>query len=38
MWQLRDNLSAYDAICVALADALETQVLTCDRKLAAAPV
>jgi len=36
-WELRDNLSAYDAVYVALAEALEATLLTCDRKLASAP-
>jgi len=37
IWQLRDNLSAYDAAYVALAEALDTVVLTTDRRLAQAP-
>jgi predicted nucleic acid-binding protein len=37
MWALRQNLTAYDAAYVALAEALDTVVLTCDRKLARAP-
>lgn len=37
MWALRQNLTAYDAAYVALAEALDTMVLTCDRKLARAP-
>lgn len=37
IWQLRNNFSAYDATYVALAEALDGVVLTCDRKLAAAP-
>jgi predicted nucleic acid-binding protein len=36
-WDLRDNLSAYDACYVALAEALETPLLTADRRLANAP-
>ncbi len=36
VWALRHNLSAYDAD-VALAEALETVVLTCDGGLARAP-
>jgi predicted nucleic acid-binding protein len=35
IWQLRDNLNAYDAAYVALAEALDAPLLTCDRKLAA---
>jgi predicted nucleic acid-binding protein len=37
VWKLRNNLTAYDAVYVALAEALETSVLTCDAKLARAP-
>jgi predicted nucleic acid-binding protein len=37
MWALRDNMTAYDAAYVALAEALATRLLTCDRKLAQAP-
>ena len=37
VWTLRDNLTAYDAVYLALAEALDTTVLTCDRKLARAP-
>ena len=37
VWQLRSNLSAYDAAYVALAEALRAPLLTCDRRLAAAP-
>ncbi len=36
-WELRDNLSIYDAAYVALAEALETTLLTADVRLAAAP-
>jgi predicted nucleic acid-binding protein len=35
-WQLRDNLTIYDAAYVALAEALETDLLTGDRRLARA--
>jgi predicted nucleic acid-binding protein len=35
IWQLRDNLGAYDAAYVALAEALDAPLLTCDAKLAA---
>ena len=35
-WRLRANISAYDAMYVALADALSAPLLTCDRRLAAA--
>jgi predicted nucleic acid-binding protein len=37
VWALRDNLSAYDAVYVALAEALECTLLTCDRRLARTP-
>ena len=37
IWDLRQNLTAYDAVYVALAEALDTVMLTCDRKLARAP-
>jgi predicted nucleic acid-binding protein len=36
-WALRDDLSAYDAVYVALAEALGAILLTTDRRLAAAP-
>lgn len=36
IWQLRKNLTAYDAVYVALAEALEVPLITCDRKLAQA--
>jgi predicted nucleic acid-binding protein len=36
VWELRDNLSAYDAVYVALAEALDAPLLTRDRRLAAA--
>jgi predicted nucleic acid-binding protein len=37
MWQLRDNLSAYDASYVALAEQLDCALLTADRRLSRAP-
>ncbi|HEX9641009.1 MAG TPA: type II toxin-antitoxin system VapC family toxin [Candidatus Krumholzibacteria bacterium] len=37
VWALRANLTAYDAVYVALAETLETTLLTCDVKLARAP-
>lgn len=37
VWELRRNLSAYDAVYVALAEALKAVVLTCDGRLARAP-
>jgi predicted nucleic acid-binding protein len=36
VWELRNNLSAYDAVYVALAEALDAPLLTRDRRLAAA--
>jgi predicted nucleic acid-binding protein len=36
VWQLRDSLTAYDAVYVALAEALDAPLLTCDAKLAGA--
>lgn len=37
VWALRDNLSAYDAVYVALAEALDGTLLTCDARLSRAP-
>ena len=37
IWSLRENLSAYDATYVALAEALESRLLTADVRLAQAP-
>jgi predicted nucleic acid-binding protein len=37
IWALRQNLTAYDAAYVALAEALAAPLLTRDQKLAAAP-
>ncbi len=36
-WELRANLTIYDALYVALTEALSATLLTFDRKLAAAP-
>ena len=36
-WELRDNLTAYDAAYVALAEALDSILLTADAQLADAP-
>ncbi len=36
IWGLRDNLTAYDAAYVALAEALDARLLTRDRRLASA--
>ena len=35
-WEVRRNLTAYDAMYVALAESLDATVVTCDRGLAAA--
>lgn len=37
VWELRENLSAYDATYVALAEALEGHLVTADGRLARAP-
>jgi predicted nucleic acid-binding protein len=37
VWKLRDNISAYDAAYVALAEAIDAPIVTCDRALAKAP-
>ena len=37
IWQLPDNVSAYDAVYVALAEALGAVLVTGDRRLAGAP-
>jgi predicted nucleic acid-binding protein len=37
VWALRENVTAYDAVYVALAEALEAPLLTCDARLARAP-
>lgn len=36
-WELRQNLTVYDATYVALAEAMDVALLTADAKLAAAP-
>jgi predicted nucleic acid-binding protein len=36
MWQLRDNMTAYDAAYIALAERLPARLVTCDAKLAGA--
>jgi predicted nucleic acid-binding protein len=36
MWQLRHTLSTYDAAYVALAEALDAPLLTCDARIASA--
>ena len=36
-WQLRENVTAYDAMYIALAEALDATMITCDSPLAKAP-
>jgi predicted nucleic acid-binding protein len=38
VWELRENLTAYDAVYVALAETLAAPLLTFDARLAASPV
>jgi predicted nucleic acid-binding protein len=37
VWELRGNLSAYDAVYIALAEALDAPLITRDQRLAKAP-
>ena len=37
VWSLRENVTAYDAVYVALAEALDAPLVTCDGRLARAP-
>ena len=37
VWKLRDNLTSYDAVYVALTEALDAVLLTCDGRLSRAP-
>ena len=37
VYALRGNVSPYDAVYVALAEALDAELVTADRRLAAAP-
>jgi predicted nucleic acid-binding protein len=37
VWELRHNLTAYDATFIALAEALAAPLITCDARLASAP-
>jgi predicted nucleic acid-binding protein len=37
VWELRHNITAYDATFIALAEALSAPLITCDARLAAAP-
>lgn len=36
-WELRNNLSASDAVFVALAEVLDVPLITCDQQMGAAP-
>jgi predicted nucleic acid-binding protein len=36
-WKLRDNVSAYDAVYIALAEAIDAPVVTCDGPLSKTP-
>jgi len=36
-WKLRENVTAYDAMYVALAEALDAPIVTCDTPLAKTP-
>lgn len=36
MWELRHNITAYDAAYVALAERLDAVLITCDARLVAA--
>jgi predicted nucleic acid-binding protein len=36
-WELRANITAYDAMYVALAEAIGASVITCDGRLGSAP-
>ncbi|MHB1486848.1 MAG: type II toxin-antitoxin system VapC family toxin [Acidimicrobiales bacterium] len=38
IWELRHNLTAYDAAFVVLAEELAVPLLTCDRRLGRAPL
>ena len=37
VWALRNNFSAYDAVYLALAEVLDSVLVTCDGRLARAP-
>jgi len=37
IWELRHNVTAYDAAYLALAEALPARLITCDVRLASAP-
>jgi predicted nucleic acid-binding protein len=37
VWELRENVTAYDAVYLALAEVLDAPLLTFDRRLASSP-
>lgn len=37
IWELRSNVTAYDAVYLALAETLDAPLVTCDRALASSP-
>jgi predicted nucleic acid-binding protein len=37
VWELRHNITAYDATFIALAETLSAPLITCDARLASAP-
>jgi predicted nucleic acid-binding protein len=37
VWELRQNVTAYDAVYLALAESLDATLVTCDRPLGSAP-
>lgn len=37
LWSLRENLTAHDAVFVALAESLGVPLITCDARMASAP-
>jgi predicted nucleic acid-binding protein len=37
VWELRSHVTAYDAIYIALAEALDARIVTCDAPLSRAP-
>lgn len=37
VWELRHNVTAYDACYLALAEVLDAALVTCDRRLASVP-
>jgi len=37
IWELRHNVTAYDAACLVLAEALDVPLVTCDARIARAP-